>query len=87
MMAVSSRLRIITLLLTNASNAFHWSDPGGQLKSRWDNASHWRKIPTFPHHKHVRHEKNVEASTEVTLADVLAYIKQNQSTSKNNESN
>ena len=42
----------------------HWSDSNGKLKIRWDNARHWRKIPTFPHHKHVGNN-NVDASTEV----------------------
>ena len=60
--------------------SFHWSDSNGKLKIRWDNAQHWRKIPTFPHHKHVYHNNNVAASIEVTLADVLEYIKKNQST-------
>ena len=58
--------------------AFHWSEAGGKLKIRWDNAPHWKRIPTFPHHKHVGHDKNVEASVEVTLTDVLEYIKQSQ---------
>lgn len=65
--------------------AFHWSDSNGKLKIRWDNAQHWRNIPTFPHHKHVGHDKNVEASAEVTLADVLEYIRKNQSASENDE--
>jgi len=64
--------------------AFHWSDANGKLKIRWDNAQHWRKVPTFPHHKHVGDEGNVVTSVEVTLADVLEYIRQNLSSSKNN---
>ncbi len=66
--------------------AFHWSDANGKLKIRWDDAQHWRKVPTFPHHKHVGDEGNVDPSVEVTFADVLEYIRKKQSSSENDES-
>jgi hypothetical protein len=39
---------------------------------RYDNAPHHRRIPTFPHHKHVRNK--VIAAGEPTLGQVLNEI-------------
>jgi len=53
--------------------AYHWSDISGILICRWDNASHWRNIGTFPHHKHIKNNE-VIASVETTLEDILQKI-------------
>ncbi len=52
--------------------SYHWADSGGVLICRWDNAPHWKSIPTFPHHKHVENE--VVESIETTAEDVLSNI-------------
>lgn len=52
--------------------AYHWTDPSGNLLCRWDNASHWPDILTFPHHKHINN--SVDPSSETSLADVLEVI-------------
>ncbi|MFQ5707718.1 MAG: DUF6516 family protein [bacterium] len=53
---------------------FHWMDKKNNLRVRWDNAEHWPDIATFPHHKHLGDAREVKASTEVLLEDVLNYI-------------
>lgn len=59
---------------TSRKYAYHWQDRFGQLKARWDNATHWKQIATFPHHKHKGQEDHVVASREVSLEDVLHEI-------------
>jgi hypothetical protein len=60
------------LFLDGRKYSYQWQDNDGNLIIRWDNASHWKKIETFPHH---RHEKDVIlSSNEITLEDVLNYI-------------
>lgn len=53
--------------------AYHWQDKDGQLIIRWDNAPDW-DLETFPHHKHIGEEGNVEPSFERTLEQVLEVI-------------
>ena len=55
--------------------SYHWQNKYNQLIIRWDNAPHWKLIETFPYHKHNFDEKNIEPSKEVSLEDVLEYIK------------
>ncbi len=45
-----------------------------KLISRWDNASHWKNINTFPYHKHIEKKSNVVFSTEVYLDEILGVI-------------
>lgn len=52
--------------------SYHWTDTSGKLICRWDNASHWPDISTFPHHKHLN--SGVHESTETSFADVLEMI-------------
>ncbi len=54
--------------------SYHWQSANGLLIIRWDNAPHYPKLQTFPHHKHIRSESNVEISYETTLGDILNYI-------------
>ena len=49
-------------------------DKKDKLIIRWDNAAHWKKISTFPHHKHVTTENNVHPSIEITIDQVLKHI-------------
>jgi hypothetical protein len=55
--------------------SYHWQTEQGKLKIRWDNAAHYPDISTFPHHKHVDDENNIEVSYEQNLHDVMDYIK------------
>ncbi|HQU31568.1 MAG TPA: DUF6516 family protein [Candidatus Brocadia sapporoensis] len=60
------------LFPTGRKYSFHWQDKDGSLITRWDNASHWKGVNTFPHHKH---EKNgVSDSKEVILEDVIERV-------------
>lgn len=52
--------------------AYHWTDASGNLICRWDNASHWPDISTFPHHKHI--DDGVQESTETSFSDVLESV-------------
>jgi hypothetical protein len=52
--------------------AYHWTDTSGNLICRWDNASHWPDISTFPHHKHL--SSGVHESSETSFPDVLEMI-------------
>ncbi len=54
--------------------SFQWMTEDFSILTRWDNALHHRHIETFPHHKHVGDEQNIEPSKEVFLADVLQFI-------------
>ena len=51
---------------------YHWQDSTGALKMRWDNAPHWKRVETFPYHRH--EPADVFPSREVALEDVLQYI-------------
>ncbi|MCL4476283.1 MAG: DUF6516 family protein [Nitrospirae bacterium] len=53
--------------------SYHWQDTQGRLITRWDNSSHHRELPTFPHHKHL--PEGVVASKERTLKEVLTIIR------------
>lgn len=55
--------------------AFHWQDISGRLIARWDNATHWPEIETYPHHKHVGEEGRVMSSDATTLEEVLAVMR------------
>jgi hypothetical protein len=54
--------------------SFHWQDPDGQLRKRWDNAAHYPEVHTYPHHLHEGDEMNVLPHSPVTAADILAFI-------------
>jgi len=54
--------------------SYHWQI-NNNLLIRWDNAPHWKKISTFPYHKHIEKKSNVVSSTEVCLDEILGVIK------------
>jgi len=56
--------------------AYQWNGEQGVLLCRWDNAPHWQKIPTFPHHKHVAQgaEVLVRESRGGDLEEILEEI-------------
>jgi len=55
--------------------SYHWQDKNSRLVCRWDNASHYKQLETFPHHKHT-FEGKVERSSEIDLERVLKHIEQ-----------
>lgn len=54
--------------------SYHWQTARGALLCRWDNAPHYPRLNTFPHHKHVGTQDNVLLSDEVTLEMVMRII-------------
>lgn len=55
--------------------SYHWQQADGTLILRWDNTAYYPGIATFPHHKHIETETNVQPSYEQSLHDVLSFIK------------
>lgn len=54
--------------------AYHWSEPDGSLRRRWDNAPHWEKLATYPHHVHIP-GKDIPAESSLTnIEDLLKFI-------------
>ncbi len=77
-MADTSILEITEIFvfdLNKRKYSFQWMNENYELKIRWDNAPHHRQFSTFPHHKHVENEENVQESEEPTLAEVLELIR------------
>jgi hypothetical protein len=70
-----SRLFIRETIIQGMSRkyAYHWQDKDGKMIVRWDNAPDW-DVKTFPHHKHVGHQKEVAASYERTIDQALLFI-------------
>jgi Family of unknown function (DUF6516) len=61
--------------LNKRKYSFQWMNENYDLKIRWDNAPHHRQFSTFPHHKHIEKEENIESSEEATVAEVLDLIR------------
>ncbi len=55
--------------------SFQWMNEDNSLIIRWDNAEHHRNLDNFPLHKHISNNEQVESSIEITLNEVLWYIK------------
>ncbi|HAI68839.1 MAG TPA: hypothetical protein DCM38_05295 [Gammaproteobacteria bacterium] len=55
--------------------AYHYQKADGELIFRYDNAPHFPKIPTYPHHKHTDRKK-VEAAQPPDINEVLNEIEQ-----------
>ena len=60
------------IIQANRKYAYHWQDREGNLLVRWDNAPHWKKIDTFPHHRH--EGDSVFSSNEMHLSEVMDHI-------------
>jgi hypothetical protein len=59
--------------------SYHWQEKKGKTIIRWDNAPHHKEVKTFPHHKHTL---DVEESKEMTLEEIIDYIKSSINKSK-----
>ncbi len=55
--------------------AYYWLDADEQLRIGCDNAPHHRRLPNFPHHKHVVSQDNLQPAAETTPTEILAAIK------------
>jgi hypothetical protein len=55
--------------------AYYWLKQNDELRIGWDNAPHHPKVSTHPHHKHISTQENIQASEEISLEDVLGFIK------------
>ncbi|MBI3795667.1 MAG: hypothetical protein HY268_01695 [Deltaproteobacteria bacterium] len=55
--------------------SYYWLTVTNALKIGWDNAPHHTHLETFPHHKHVGRQDNLQPSAETDLTDVLAFIR------------
>lgn len=73
----SSKLYILEIIDTQLpakiSYSYHFQTAQGKLIFRYDNAPHYKKLKTFPHHKHLS-EKRVIETTEPSLRDILQEI-------------
>lgn len=54
--------------------SYYWLTGENELIIGWDNAPHHKKIDTFPHHKHINKQKNIQSSTETSLENVIKII-------------
>jgi hypothetical protein len=54
--------------------SYYWLTPDNELEIGWDNAPHHTQIESFPHHKHVGQQSNLQPSQETTLEAVLSVI-------------
>jgi len=54
--------------------SYYWLTSTNALKIGWDNAPHHTRLETFPHHKHVGQQANLQPSEEVCLEEVMQII-------------
>ncbi len=55
--------------------SYYWLTATNELKVGWDNAPHHTHLETFPHHKHVSRQHNLQPSSETRLEEVMAFIR------------
>ena len=60
--------------ITRLKYRFHLQDADDTMIFRYDNAPHYREIPTYPHHKHVSGGDKPGESKEIGFSDVLSEI-------------
>ncbi len=54
--------------------SYYWLTSIHALKIGWDNAPHHTRLATFPHHKHVGQQANLQPSEEICLKAVMEVI-------------
>lgn len=54
--------------------SYYWLTATDELKIGWDNAPHHTRVASFPHHKHVERQDNVQPSRETCLEQVMAIV-------------
>ena len=72
-----SRLELRDYLFADGSRkyAYQWMEADGTLRQRWDNAPHWPKLATNPHHTHLPDREIPESSTITNIKDFLVYLR------------
>lgn len=61
-------------VLSRVMYSFHYQSESAQLVFRYDDTTHHRHLPGFPHHKHDGDEKNVVQAMPPSLDTVLREI-------------
>ena len=59
--------------------AYQWQDRNEILIARWDNAEHWKKLTSYPHHAHFGDSPEPKSTTIQDIHGVLRYIRDNPS--------
>ncbi len=54
--------------------SYYWLTAENKLKIGWDNAPHHKQFETYPHHRHVEEQNNLQPSAETSLEDVMKVI-------------
>lgn len=54
--------------------SYYWLTQNNELRIGWDNAPHHTHLESFPHHKHVGRQDNLQPSSERCLEDVMEVI-------------
>ena len=54
--------------------SYYWLTSTNELKIGWDNAPHHTRLETFPHHKHVKRQENIQPSEQTCLEEVMKVI-------------
>lgn len=53
--------------------SYHWQKENGEMLIRWDNSPHYKKLKTFPHHRH--ESDNVLPSHRITIDEIIEEIR------------
>ena len=66
----------VEISINRGKYSYHYINQKGDLIFRYDNAPHHQKLnfPSFPHHKHDRHEDNIVSSKAPFLEEVFQEI-------------
>ena len=59
---------------TLARYGYYWLTSTNELKVGWDNAPHHTRVTSFPHHRRVGRQDNVEPSHETSLEQVMSIV-------------
>lgn len=54
--------------------SYYWLTSDNKLQIGWDNAPHHKQFETYPHHRHVDKQSNLQPSAERCLEDVMKVI-------------
>lgn len=55
--------------------SYYWLTATNELKIGWDNAPHHTHLSTFPQHKHIGRQNNLQLSSETRLEEVMVVIR------------
>ena len=54
--------------------SYYWLNKNNKLIIGWDNAPHHTKLDTYPNHKHVGRQNNLQTSQETSFLAVMEVI-------------